>query len=56
MEEINRSGEGIVGEGDSAKHLQEMDQEGVPKENRKLFYNYLFSGSLDFDAKFKNEK
>lgn len=35
---------------------KDMDQEGVPKENRKLFYNYLFMGSLDFTSRFKNEK
>ncbi|NHJ38571.1 MAG: winged helix-turn-helix transcriptional regulator [Asgard group archaeon] len=35
---------------------KEMDQDGISKDNRKLFYTYLFMGSLDFNARFKNEK
>ncbi|NHK30784.1 MAG: winged helix-turn-helix domain-containing protein [Asgard group archaeon] len=35
---------------------QEMDQDGVPEEKRKIFYNYLFMGSLDFSYRFQDEE
>jgi hypothetical protein len=35
---------------------KEMDQEGVPEEKRKIFYNYLFMGSLDFSYRFQDEE
>jgi hypothetical protein len=36
--------------------LKEMDREKVPEEDRKLFHNFIFSGSLDFSYKLKDEE
>ncbi|NHJ47910.1 MAG: hypothetical protein FK733_08990 [Asgard group archaeon] len=35
---------------------EEMDRENVPEDDRKLFYNYLFSGSIEFSYKLKDEE